>query len=158
MYCWRASRAQAGFAIACVAATTLAGCRRQNPPHAAAAGANLLLITVDTVRADHLAPYGDTQIETPAADRLAREGIRFTAAYSAVPLTLPSHTTILSGLQPFTHGVRDNGGFYVDPSHPTLATILKASGYHTAAFVSAFVLDSRWGLGNGFDRYFDNFA
>ena len=84
--------------------------------------------------------------------------MRFTAAYSAVPLTLPSHTSILTGLQPFTHGVRDNGGFYLNPSHPTLATILKANGYQTAAFVSAFVLDSRWGLANGFDRYFDHFT
>src|SRR5262249_40354720 len=62
------------------------------------------------------------------------------------------------GLQPFSHGVRDNGGFYLDPSHTTLATILKANGYRTAAFVSAFVLDSRWGLGAGFDRYFDDFS
>lgn len=119
---------------------------------------NVLLITVDTLRSDHLTPYGDARIDTPAITRLAREGVRFTAAYTPVPLTLPAHSSILTGLLPFTHGVRDNGGFYLDPSRPTLATVLKANAFRTAAFVSAFVLDSRWGLANGFDRFFDNFT
>jgi arylsulfatase A-like enzyme/tetratricopeptide (TPR) repeat protein len=137
----------------------LLACRRTSSTIDAGAGRrNLLLVSVDTLRADHLAPYGASRIETPAAARLAREGVRFTAAYAPVPLTLPSHTSILTGLQPFTHGVRDNGGFHLDASRPTLATILKANGYQTAAFVSAFVLDARWGLDNGFDRYFDDFT
>jgi arylsulfatase A-like enzyme/tetratricopeptide (TPR) repeat protein len=119
---------------------------------------NVLLISVDTVRTDHLPAYGNARIETPAISKLAREGVRFTNAYTTVPLTLPAHASILTGLQPFTHGVRDNGGFYLDASRPTLATILKSNGFQTAAFVSAFVLDSRWGLGRGFDRYFDDFT
>ncbi len=141
-----------------LASASFACSRAQSTSGAPFGSANILLITIDTLRPDHLGPYGDVQIETPAAARLASEGVRFTAAYAAVPLTLPSHTSILTGLQPFTHGVRDNGGFYLDSSHPTLATILRANGYRTAAFVSAFVLDSRWGLANGFDRYFDDFA
>jgi arylsulfatase A-like enzyme/Tfp pilus assembly protein PilF len=145
----------AAVAITGISATsacrpTLRGTGKSNPT-------NVFLVTIDTLRADHLAPYGDTEIETPTALRLAREGIRFTAAYTPVPLTLPAHSSILTGLQPFTHGVRDNGGFYLDPSRPTLATILKGNGFRTAAFVSAFVLDSRWGLANGFDQYFDHF-
>jgi arylsulfatase A-like enzyme/tetratricopeptide (TPR) repeat protein len=132
--------------------------RRLQITNGASARANVLLISVDTVRADHLPPHGYTRIDTPAISRLAREGVRFSAAYTPVPLTLPAHSSLLTGLQPFTHSVRDNGGFYLDPSRPTLATILKANGFQTAAFVSAFVLDSRWGLGSGFDRYFDDFT
>jgi arylsulfatase A-like enzyme/thioredoxin-like negative regulator of GroEL len=124
---------------------------------AIAPGANILFITVDTLRPDHLAPYGYQGLATPAIGRLAREGVLFKAAYASVPLTLPSHSTIFTGLLPFTHGVRDNGGFYLDGSRPTLATLLKSRGYSTAAFVSAFVLDSRWGLARGFDEYYDNF-
>jgi arylsulfatase A-like enzyme/tetratricopeptide (TPR) repeat protein len=131
--------------------------RADSPGGALAPNTNVLLVTVDTLRADHLAPYGSIRTDTPAIARLAREGVRFAAAYTPVPLTLPAHSSILTGLQPFSHGVRDNGGFYLDPSRPTLATILRTNGYHTAAFVSAFVLDSRWGLASGFDRYFDQF-
>jgi arylsulfatase A-like enzyme/tetratricopeptide (TPR) repeat protein len=123
-----------------------------------AAGANLLVVTVDTLRPDHLAPYGYTRIETPTVARLAREGVRFSSVFSPVPLTLPSHCSIFTGQLPFTHGVRDNSGFYLDPSHRTLATILKAAGYRTGGFVSAFLLDHRWGIAQGFDDYFDNFT
>jgi arylsulfatase A-like enzyme/tetratricopeptide (TPR) repeat protein len=137
----------------------LAACGRSSPTASQLGGrTNVLLLTVDTLRPDRLAPYGSMLLDTPAAARLAREGVRFTAAYRSVPLTLPSHTTILTGLQPFTHRVRDNSGFYLEPSHPTLTTTLKSNGFQTAAFVSAFVLDSRWGLNNGFDYYFDNFT
>lgn len=114
-------------------------------------------MTIDTLRPDHLGAYGYKPIETPTIDRLAREGIRFNAAYTPVPLTLPSHASILTGLLPFTHGVRDNGGYYLEETRHTLATVLKAQRYHTAGFVSAFVLDSRWGVARGFDYYFDNF-
>lgn len=118
---------------------------------------NLLLVTVDTLRPDHLGAYGSHTSETPAIDRLAREGVRFDAAYAAVPLTLPSHSTIFTGLLPTTHGVRDNGGFRLEPTRSTLAGVLKANGYRTSGFVSAFVLDSRWGISNGFDDYYDQF-
>jgi arylsulfatase A-like enzyme/tetratricopeptide (TPR) repeat protein len=143
--------------LAAVIAVVAAGCRAGVSTNLTTTS-NVVLVTVDTLRADHLTPYGDTAIDTPAASRLAREGIRFSAAYTPVPLTLPAHTSILTGLLPFSHGVRDNGGFYLDPAHQTLATIFKAHGFQTAAFVSAFVLDSRWGLANGFDEYWDHFA
>jgi arylsulfatase A-like enzyme/Flp pilus assembly protein TadD len=92
---------------------------------------------------------------TPAIDRLAASGLRFTAAHSAVPLTLPSHTTILTGLLPPAHGVRENGIDTLDAKHQTVATLLKNAGYDTAAFVGAFVLDHRFGLARGFDTYDD---
>ncbi len=122
-----------------------------------AAGANLVVISLDTVRADHLAPYGYKDIETPALTRLANDGVRFAAAFAPAPLTLPSHTSLFTGLLPVSHGVRDNGGFHVDPAHRTLAEAAKNAGYATGAFVSAFVLDSRWGLDRGFDTYHDDF-
>ena len=120
-------------------------------------GSNVIVVTIDTLRPDHLGAYGYKPIDTPNIDRLAREGIRFNAAYTPVPLTLPSHASILTGLLPFTHGVRDNGGYYLDATRPTLATVLKAQGYRTGGFVSTFLLDSRWGVARGFDHYFDNF-
>jgi arylsulfatase A-like enzyme/tetratricopeptide (TPR) repeat protein len=148
----------AGFAaIATIASFAGSACHRFGNNAARGNSVSVLLVTIDTLRADHLRAYSATGTETPAASRIAREGIRFTAAYTPVPLTLPAHSSIMTGLQPFTHGVRDNGGFYLEPSHRTLATILKEHGFQTAAFVSAFVLDSRWGLGSGFDEYFDRF-
>ncbi len=120
-------------------------------------GDNVLLITLDTTRADHLPVYGYKGVKTPGLDRLAGKSFIFEDAIAQVPLTLPSHTTILTGQLPIGHGVRDNEGYLVDPKTPTLATVLKRDGYATAAFVSAFVLDSRWGLDRGFDSYFDDF-
>lgn len=116
---------------------------------------NLLLITLDTTRADHLGSYGFAKAQTPNLDRLAAEGVRFERAYSHVPLTLPSHSSILTGLLPPYHGVRSNGGFHLEDSFETLATSLKKRGYRTAAFVSSFVLDRRFGLARGFDTYDD---
>jgi arylsulfatase A-like enzyme len=131
--------------------------RSSTPPLAAGAlrGGNVLLVTVDTLRADRVGAYGSPLGLTPAIDRLAREGLRAAAAYSHVPLTLPSHATIMTGLYPFSNGVRDNGTFRLDDSRPTLAKALKASGYRTGAFVGAFVLDARFGLNAGFDVYDD---
>ena len=120
-------------------------------------GDNVLLITLDTTRADHLPVYGYKNVKTPGLDRLAETSFIFEDAIAQVPLTLPSHTSILTGLLPIGHGVRDNEGFLVDPKVTSLAAILKEKGYATAAFVSAFVLDSRWGLNQGFDSYFDHF-
>lgn len=116
---------------------------------------NLVLVTLDTLRADHLGCYGYREPTSPTIDRLAASGVLFEQAQSTAPLTLPSHSTILTGLYPFRHGVRNNGDFYLPPSVPTLATHFKQHGAATAAFVSAFVLDSRYGLDQGFDFYED---
>ena len=130
-------------------------CAGNGPP--AAARPNVVVITIDTLRADRLPAYGYTAVATPAIDRLAREGVRFAAAYSPVPMTLPSHASIFTGLLPGRHGVRDNGSSYLAGDQPTMAAAFRAAGYATGAFVSAFVLDSRWGLAQGFDDYFDDF-
>jgi len=116
---------------------------------------NLLLVTVDTVRADHLGCYGYRAAVTPWLDGLAKEGLRFDAASSSVPLTLPSHATVLSGLLPLHHGLRNNGAGALPAGTATLATLLAGSGYRTGAFVGAFVLDRRFGLGQGFEVYDD---
>jgi arylsulfatase A-like enzyme/Tfp pilus assembly protein PilF len=118
-------------------------------------GWNVLLVTIDTLRADHVGAYGNQLGLTPTLDRLAREGLRFTHAYAHVPLTLPSHATLMTGMYPFSNGVRDNGSFRLDSAKPTLAGTLKAAGYRTGAFVGAFVLDARFGLSSGFDVYDD---
>ena len=118
---------------------------------------NVLLITLDTTRADHLPVYGYEKVKTPGFDRLGKTSLIFDDAIAHVPLTLPSHASILTGQLPIGHGVRDNEGYVVNPKADTLASILKGKGYTTAAFVSAFVLDSRWGLNHGFDSYFDHF-
>ncbi len=114
-----------------------------------------MLVTLDTVRADHLGCYGDRQAITPALDRLAAEGLRFADASSAVPLTLPSHTSLLTGLLPLHHGLRNNGAGALRPGTATLATLLAAAGYRTGAFIGAFVLDHRFGLKPGFEVYDD---
>jgi arylsulfatase A-like enzyme/Tfp pilus assembly protein PilF len=118
---------------------------------------NILFFTLDTTRADHLGCYGYPRIETPNIDRLAGQGIRFRNATSQAPLTLPSHSSIFTGTYPFYNGVRDNGGFYLDPDKTTLAEVLHQAGWATSAFIGAFVLDSRWGVNQGFDYYYDNF-
>lgn len=118
---------------------------------------NFLLITIDTLRADRLGSYGYSKAETPVLDRLAREAVQFENAFTPVPLTLPAHASILTGTYPSYHGIRDNSGFVLSPEQRTLAEMLKASGYTTAAFVGAFVLDSRFGLDQGFDHYYDDF-
>ncbi|MGB8959807.1 MAG: sulfatase, partial [Candidatus Aminicenantales bacterium] len=121
-----------------------------------AAGHNVLLITLDTTRADHLGCYGFAQAATPNLDRLAGEGIRFARVYAPAPLTLPSHASIMTGLYPATHGVRNNGHELVS-KWKTLAEVLKGRGFTTAAFVSSFSVDSRFGIGRGFDVYDDTF-
>jgi arylsulfatase A-like enzyme/Tfp pilus assembly protein PilF len=118
---------------------------------------NVLVITLDTTRWDRLGAYGDPGASTPNLDRLASEGVLFEQAIAAVPLTLPSHSTMFTGLLPPRHGVRDNGGYVLDSRHTTLASALKQAGWQTGAFVGAFVLDSKWGLNQGFDTYVDRF-
>jgi choline-sulfatase len=121
--------------------------------HGEARGCNILLITLDTTRPDHLGCYGYTKAVTPNIDALARRGVRFDDAVTTVPLTLPAHASILTGLRPFRHGVRTNGGYRLAPEHLTLAEHLDSNGYATAAFVSCFVLDRRFGIGQGFATY-----
>lgn len=118
---------------------------------------NIIIITIDTLRADHLECYGYKGVKTPHINGLAAQGILFEQVISPVPLTLPAHCSIFTGTYPLYHGVRDNGSFYLNPDQLTLAEILKEKGYKTAAFIGAFVLDSRWGLDQGFDYYYDNF-
>ena len=116
-------------------------------------GLSVLLVSIDTLRADALGAYGNARARTPWIDRLAREGVRFDAAHAHNVVTLPSHANMLTGLLPFEHGVRDNNGFRVPKDAKTLAALLKPRGYRSGGFVSAFVLDERFGLANGFDRW-----
>ncbi len=118
---------------------------------------NVILITIDTLRSDRVSSYGSDHVDTPNIDSFASEGVLFSNAASTVPFTLPAHSSILTGLYPPGHGVRENVGYTLDASIPTLAEVLSNGGWNTAGFVSAFVLDSRWGIGRGFDRYFDDF-
>jgi arylsulfatase A-like enzyme/Flp pilus assembly protein TadD len=118
---------------------------------------DVILITIDTLRADSLGFMGSTRVRTPYLDSLAARGIVFTNAHAHNVVTLPSHTNILTGLYPYQHGLRDNAGFVLDPKHPTLGAMMSRAGYTTAAFVSAFPLDSRFGLNAGFDVYDDQY-
>ncbi len=118
---------------------------------------NVLLITLDTTRADRLGCYGAKGVATPHLDGLAARGTLFERAIAPVPLTLPSHASLMTGELPAMHGVRDNGGFRVGPEKVTLAEILAARGWATGGFVSAYVLDHRWGIAQGFDTYYDDF-
>ncbi len=131
---------------------------RQDLPAGALRGYNVLLVTIDTLRADRVGAYGNTTGLTPTLDRLATEGLRFDSVRAQVPLTLPSHASLMTGRIPPRHGVRDNGTYRLDPSHETLATALKSAGYATGAFVGAFVLDARFGLARGFDLYDDQYG
>src|SRR3954469_207249 len=115
---------------------------------------NLVIVTLDTTRADRIGAYGSHEVETPTIDRLAAEGVLFEQAVSVAPLTLPAHSSLFTGKFPPEHGVRDNGGF-LGPEQVTLAEVLKNRGYRTGAFVGAYVLDSKWGINQGFDTYFD---
>ena len=137
------------LALAALAASG-GGCAREPAPVP-----NVVLITIDTLRADHLGVYGAAAIETPAIDALARQGVRFENAFTPVPLTLPAHWTLHTGLQPWQHGVVDNGWTLRESPVPTLAERFAAAGYDTAAFVAAFVLNRSFGLDRGFARYDD---
>ncbi len=120
-------------------------------------GQNVLLVTIDTLRADALGSYGGPAA-TPALDQLASEGVRFDFAHAHAVVTLPSHASILTGEYPFQHGLRDNAGYRLPAGKPTAATLLKQAGYATAAFVAAYPLHSRFGLNAGFDLYHDRFG
>ena len=115
---------------------------------------NLLLITIDTLRADRVGAYGYRSARTPAIDTLAARGARFDSAFSSAPITLTSHATIMTGRYPPGHGARHNG-MRLDPAVPTIADALRQAGFATAAFVAAFPLDRRFGLTKGFQTYSD---
>jgi len=118
---------------------------------------NILLISIDTLRSDSIGCYGSKKATTPNIDSLAKNGVLFKNVVSPAPFTLPSHTSMMTGLIPPSHGVLDNGGFYLDPNTVTLAEMARSQGLNTAAFVGAFPLDSRFGLDQGFDLYNDNY-
>jgi tetratricopeptide (TPR) repeat protein len=137
------------------------GCRRASEPArtpidaGSLRGANVLLITIDTLRADHVGAYGSPAGVTPTLDDFAKAGVRFERTYAHAPLTLPSHASLLTSSYPTRNGVHDNGTFRLGDSTATAADVMKRAGYRTAAFVGAFVLDKRFGLARGFDLYDD---
>jgi arylsulfatase A-like enzyme/Flp pilus assembly protein TadD len=137
-------------------------CVTQQPEDASAAKIpdkpNIILITVDTLRADRLSCYGYGEITTQHIDEFAEDAVLFDQAISPAPLTLPSHASILTGKYPLSHGVRDNTGFVLPERQSTLPEVLRKKGYKTGAFVGSYVLDSRFGLDQGFDHYFDDFG
>jgi tetratricopeptide (TPR) repeat protein len=138
---------------------TVIGCRKPETPVVRYSGAPVILISIDTLRADHLPAYGYKGVATPNIDKLRGDGILFTHAYSHVPLTLPSHVSILTGELPPDNGVRNNIGFPFDAAkHPTLPQLLKKNGYATGAAVSAYVLRGNTGLAAAFDAYDDDVA
>ncbi len=114
---------------------------------------SVLLLTIDTLRADRLGSYGREQAHTPNLDALAQTGVLFENAYTPVPITLPSHTSILTGMGPGTHGVRDNGYYQAGPELETAAELFRAADYSTGAFIASFPLYSQFGLDQGFDVY-----
>lgn len=116
---------------------------------------SVILVTLDTARADRIGAYGGHAVPTPNLDSIARDGALFEEAIAQVPLTLPSHASILTGRYPASHGVRHNGLYRLPPGTPTLASHLKANGFETAAFVGAYVLNRGFGLEQGFDTYDD---
>lgn len=116
---------------------------------------NVILITVDTLRFDHLGYTGFNKIQTPNIDRLAEDALIFKKAYSPVPLTLPAHVSILTGTYPLFNGVRDNGIYYLRPQFTTLAEIFRDHGYNTGAVIGSVVLNQLYGVGQGFDFYED---
>ncbi len=118
---------------------------------------NVVVITIDTLRADHLGCYGDKQIKTPNIDTLAQDGVRFERAYTPVPVTLPAHSSLFTGTYPLRSGMHDFADNKLNPSQPTLASVLKENGYATGAVIGSAVLDSRFGLNHGFDFYYDHF-
>ncbi len=136
----------------------VAGCnddKKQQASPKGLRGDNVLLITVDTTRADRIGCYGYAPAKTPEMDDLAAKGVLFEKAYSQVPLTLPSHSSILTGRYPREHGVRDNGRARLSSQFPTLASIFKENGYRTGGFVASFVLSGKFGIGQGFDVFAD---
>ena len=151
-----AGRRRFFFALAFL--TLVAGCRSRGSESSVAAPSsrpNVLLVTIDTLRADHVGSYGYHEASTPTIDALASRGVRFETAVAHAPLTGPSHASILTGQTPLGHGFRNNSGFILGPDVKTVAQDFRNAGYHTAGFVSGFPLDRRFGFDRGFETYDD---
>ena len=134
------------------------GSGNESPQSAGEGGRpDIILITIDTLRADALGYSGNQSVSTPFLDRIASEGVTFSNAHAHNVVTLPSHANIITGLLPYQHGVRENAGFVLGEVHRTLGALLRDEGYATAAFVAAFPLDQRYGLNRGFDVYDDKY-
>lgn len=150
------------LSVAVVAAHVVLGqnatAPRPNAPASRPAKPNVVLITIDTLRADHVGCYGAQSVKTPTLDALARDGVVFERAISQVPLTWPSHAVILTGTYPFQNGVQDFTGEPLGEKFRSVAQAFKSAGYTTGAVVSSFVLDRSWGLARGFDYYDDAFS
>jgi len=158
--------------LLCLLLVLATGCHRnetQNSAGPTPRDANILLITLDTTRADHLSCYGTPAgtaltdrryqgAKTPHLDALAARGVRFAHATAQVPLTLPSHACIMTGAYPTVHGLRDMGGFTLTKNHPTIASIAQSAGFQTAAFVGSRVLSKHFGISNGFTTYDDDMS
>ena len=156
--CWR--RRLAAFVLAAASSVSVAGtagCRRSaGALPSVFPGAPVVLISIDTLRSDHLPFYGYGKVETPALTALRADSILFERAYTHVPLTLPAHVSILTGLLPGGHGVHDNLGYSVDPKVPTLAELLRKAGYATGGAVSSVVMNGGSGVARGFDLWDDD--
>ena len=141
--------------VSCLLLLALQGFSTTSPPSSKSGlkkpATNVILITIDTVRADHLGCYGAKEIQTPTLDALAHDGILFERAISQVPLTWPSHAAILTGLYPFQNGVQDFTGQPLEARFRSITQAFHDHGYATGAVVSSFVLDRSWGLARGFD-------
>jgi len=138
-----------------IAFVLAAGCRSDRPPANTTVHPNVLLVTIDTLRADHVGVYGYPKASTPTIDGLAARGVRFTSAVAHAPLTGPSHASILTGQTPLGHGFRNNSGYVMAPQLRVMAEDFRQAGYRTAAFVSGFPLDRRFGFDRGFETYDD---
>jgi choline-sulfatase len=149
----RSNRNRLAFGLAATLAT---GACHGSARSSAGAQSNVLLVTIDTLRADHVGCYGHAAASTPTLDALAARGARFETAVSHVPLTGPSHASILTGRSPLGHGLRDNGGYVLPENVGTAAEDFRHAGYRTAAFVSGFPLDRRFGMNRGFETYDDH--
>jgi arylsulfatase A-like enzyme/Tfp pilus assembly protein PilF len=152
-------RGQVAAAVLCLLVSFCAACRRNETGGSDAAAPrdlNVLLITLDTTRADHLSCYAPGHARTPNLDALAARGVRFAHATAQVPLTLPSHACIMTGSYPMVHQLRDMGGFVLDKSHPTIASLMQSAGFATAAFVGSRAVAHHFGLSHGFDTYDDD--
>ena len=156
------NRSIAHSLCACFALFSLSACATAPPPTAQTAAIpddqrpeRVVLITIDTLRADYVGSYGSKLARTPTLDRLAANGVRFETAIAPTPMTMPSHTSLMTGLDPTLHGVHSNAKFRLDDGIPTIAEQFQAHGFETAAFLSSVVLDRRYGLARGFDVYDD---
>jgi arylsulfatase A-like enzyme/Tfp pilus assembly protein PilF len=142
-----------GLWIAILAIACSVSCSRQEHLSSGDRSLNVLVITLDTIRADRLGAYGNPHIRTDFIDGLADQGVLFDRCIAPTPLTLPSHTSLFTGTYPVFHGVRDNSNYVVPAELMTMAELLSEEGYRTGGFVGAFVLSTRWGLDQGFETY-----